>query len=167
MKKSGSDIAVCCESESLDILGTGGNIEVGKPNQWHNLYVCKKCKKVFYELADFGDVIQIFYSKKGTIRYQEDLVERERNRNPKYQPKITKLIKVNLFIPVRGGLKMGIKTLNGYRSYWMESPLDSLIYVTYQDLVEWGFDNIEEDDLWTIQSSYKSQLSDLNSKGSK
>jgi hypothetical protein len=166
--KLGSNQALCCGTESLEILGTGDmGVKVGKMKQWHNLYACKNCKKVFYELADFGEVVQLFYSKKGSIEYQKELVEKAKKikENPNYYGVITKMLKVHVFVPPRGGLKIGIKTLKGYRAFWLDYPLDSLKDISYQDLVAWGFDNIVEFDTSTIRHVYERQLRELKQEG--
>ncbi|PLS15082.1 hypothetical protein CVD28_24930 [Bacillus sp. M6-12] len=164
MVKLGSNVALCCGADSLEVIGTGGlGVEVGKKNQWHNLYVCKKCKKVFYELADFGDVVQLFYSKKGTREYQKELVEQDQRRkeNPGYFGVITKMVKVNVFVPVRGGIKIGIKTLKGYRSFWFDFVLEDLDMATYEDFLRWGFENISEWDVSHIKTIYKREVKKL------
>jgi hypothetical protein len=162
MRKFGSNVALCCNNKSLEILGTGGmGVDVGKRGQWHNLYACTNCNKVFYELADFGDVIQLFYSKKGTREYQKDLVENAKNFNPANAPRITKLLHVRLFVPVRGGVKLGIKTLKGYRAVWLPQAFDSLKLFTYEDYVKLGFDNIEKEDVYSLPGIYERKLKAL------
>lgn len=78
-KKLGSNACLCCDVENLEILGTGGLSNVGKKGQYHNGYYCPKCKKVFYELADFGDVVHLFYTKKGTMEHLAYLNNKQRS----------------------------------------------------------------------------------------
>lgn len=67
---------VCNHNEDWEILGTGGQDNVGvKKGYFYNIYYCPLCKKVYYEDCHFRkDLIKVFYSKKGTGDYLKDIV---------------------------------------------------------------------------------------------